>query len=255
MLPPICTSRPVSRRIWAISAVVVDLPLVPVIAMKGASGASFARSRQNSSISPMISTPAACAFVTLQCGTGWVSGTPGESISAAKPAKSASRRSVTGTPCARTASTRSALSSKACTRAPPAINARAVASPDPPRPNRATSRPAKTVEGVMPISSSQLERRQPDHRKHDGDDPEADHDLRLGPAQLLEMVMDRRHLEHALARQLVGGDLDDHRGSLEHEQAADDGEHDFVLRCHCDCAEHAAERQRTGIAHEDLCGR
>ena len=34
ILPPICTSRPASRRIWAISAVVVDLPLVPVMATK-----------------------------------------------------------------------------------------------------------------------------------------------------------------------------------------------------------------------------
>ena len=39
MLPPIWVSRPVARKIWAISAVVVDLPLVPVMAMNGASGA------------------------------------------------------------------------------------------------------------------------------------------------------------------------------------------------------------------------
>ena len=49
------------RRIWAISAVVVDLPLVPVMATKGAAGAILARSRQKSSMSPMISTPAALA--------------------------------------------------------------------------------------------------------------------------------------------------------------------------------------------------
>ena len=65
------------------SAVVVDLPLVPVIAMKGARGASFARSRQKSSMSPMISIAAAFAFATDQCGWGWVSGTPGASTSAA----------------------------------------------------------------------------------------------------------------------------------------------------------------------------
>ena len=59
------------------SAVVVDLPLVPVMATNGASGASFARSRQNSSMSPMISTPAAFASLADQCGSGWVSGTPG----------------------------------------------------------------------------------------------------------------------------------------------------------------------------------
>ena len=40
----------------------VDLPFVPVMAMKGASEAIVRRSRQNSSISPMISMPAAFAF-------------------------------------------------------------------------------------------------------------------------------------------------------------------------------------------------
>ena len=57
MLPPICTSLPACRKMCAISAVVVDLPLVPVIATNGAAGARRRRSRQNSSMSPMISTP------------------------------------------------------------------------------------------------------------------------------------------------------------------------------------------------------
>ena len=38
---------------------------------------------------------------------------------------------------------------------------------------------------------------------------------------------------------------------LQHEQAADDGEHDLVLGRHRDGAERAAERQRAGVAHED----
>ena len=54
----------------AISAVVVDLPLVPVMATNGASGAMRRRSRQNSSMSPIISTPAARACSTVQCGVG-----------------------------------------------------------------------------------------------------------------------------------------------------------------------------------------
>src|SRR4051794_28332510 len=41
--------------------------------------------------------------------------------------------------------------------------------------------------------SSQLECREPCEREHNRDDPEPDHDLRLGPAFLLEMVMQRRH--------------------------------------------------------------
>jgi hypothetical protein len=65
-----------------VSAVVVDLPLVPVIAMNGALGAAALRSRPNSSTSPMISTPAPRANSTVQCGLGWVSGTPGDSTKA-----------------------------------------------------------------------------------------------------------------------------------------------------------------------------
>ena len=37
MLPPTCTSRPAALRMCAVSAVVVDLPLVPVMAMNGTS--------------------------------------------------------------------------------------------------------------------------------------------------------------------------------------------------------------------------
>ena len=77
-----------------ISAVVVDLPLVPVMATNGASGAWLRRSRQNSSMSPMTSTPAARASPTVQCGAGWVSGTPGASTSAAMRDQSISRRSA-----------------------------------------------------------------------------------------------------------------------------------------------------------------
>ncbi len=81
ILPPICTSQPAEPKRCAVSAVVVDLPFVPVMAMSGASGAIAARSRQKSSMSPMISTPAAVASFADQCGSGWVSGTPGVSTS------------------------------------------------------------------------------------------------------------------------------------------------------------------------------
>src|SRR5882724_12149928 len=100
-------------------------------------------------------------------------------------------------------------------------------------------------------SSSQFQRRKPGQRQHDRDDPEPDHDLRFGPAELLEMMMDRRHLENALSGQLEGGDLHDHRHRLQHEQSADHRKHDLVLDRDRDRAEHAAKRERAGIAHED----
>src|SRR6478672_2835529 len=102
------------------SAVVVDLPLVPVMATNGECGASLRRSRQNNSTSPITSTLALFASTTDQWGAGWVSGTPGASSSADTVAQSILRRSSVATPAARALSTLAALSSNATTSAPPA---------------------------------------------------------------------------------------------------------------------------------------
>ena len=53
-------------------------------------------------------------------------------------------------------------------------------------------------------------------------DHEARDDLRLAPADQLEVVVERRHPEDALAGQLERADLDDDRQRLEDEDAADD---------------------------------
>src|SRR5581483_3094553 len=94
-------------------------------------------------------TPAARALTTDQCGSGCVSGTPGASTSAAKRLQSAPFRSSTRKPAAAAAVQLSALSSAATTAAPPAASARQVASPERPRPNTATVRPANVVIGVI----------------------------------------------------------------------------------------------------------
>src|ERR1700761_6227762 len=176
-------------------------------------------------MSPITSTPASRAAKTLQCGAGWVSGAPGVRISAAKFFQDTLRRSAVMKPACVAFATLSALSSAAITSAPPAFNAWQLARPEPPRPNTATVLPAKEVTGIMTSKSAQLQGGEAGERQHDGDDPEADHDLRLGPAQLLEMMMDRRHPEDALAGELEGGDLHDDRHRFQHEQAADHGQH------------------------------
>ena len=153
MLPPSCVSKPALAHRCAISAVVVDLPLVPVMATNGAWGACARRSRQNNSMSPITSTAMARASPTDQCGDGWVSGTPGASTSAAIFDQSSSRRSATGTPALAALAMRSALSSQPTTSAPPANSALAAISPEPPSPNTATLRPAKVVIGIMPAPS------------------------------------------------------------------------------------------------------
>src|ERR1700722_12517529 len=149
ILPPIWVSQPATRIRCAISAVVVDLPLVPVMATNGASGAWLRRSRQNNSISPITSTPACRAASTLQCGAGCVSGAPGVKISAAKFAHDTVRKSAVMNPACAALATFSALSSPATTSAPPAFRAWQLASPEPPRPNTATVLPENEVTGIM----------------------------------------------------------------------------------------------------------
>ena len=85
---------------------------------EGAFGAILARSRQNSSMSPMISTPASRAFAD-QCGSGWVSGTPGERMKDAKRDQSLFRRSAVSMPFALASAIFAGLSSQAITRPAP----------------------------------------------------------------------------------------------------------------------------------------
>src|SRR6056297_3028566 len=99
--------------------------------------------------------------------------------------------------------------------------------------------------------SAHLQGRQADQREDERDDPEADHDLRLGPALFLVMMMDRRHQEDALAGALEIDHLNDHRERLGHEEAADDAQNQFVLGGDRDGTQCAAQGQRAGIAHED----
>src|SRR5690606_38643879 len=208
---------------------------------------------QNSSTSPMISTPAPRASSTVQCGFGWVSGTPGDSTKEAKPDQSSVRRSPVAMPSPAALATLSGLSSQATTSAPPSTSARAVAVPEPPSPKRATRFPSKERPGIM--KSPQLQTGETDEGQDHGDDPEADHDLAFGPAELLEMMMDRRHQEDAAAGHLEEADLDDDRQRLHDEEAADDGEHDLMLGGHRDGADQPAHGERAGVAHEDRGGR
>ena len=148
ILPPSCASMPAEAARCAVNAVVVDLPLVPVMAMKGAACASRRRSRQNSSMSPITGTPALCASSTVQCGFGCVSGTPGASTSAAILVQSIACKSAIGMPAASAFLRLSAVSSEATTSAPPAMSARALTRPEPPKPNTATFRPARVATGI-----------------------------------------------------------------------------------------------------------
>src|SRR6516225_5837124 len=112
--------------------------------------------------------------------------------------QSAIFRSASGSPAAFTASRPFSPSSQAKTEAPPASKERPAASPDSPIPKTATVLPAKECASIM---LPQLQRGQPNKGENHGNDPETHNNGRLGPALLLEMVVQRRHSEHALARQ------------------------------------------------------
>src|SRR5271169_635437 len=249
ILPPIATSRPACRKTWAIRAVVVDFPFVPVIATKGAAGARAARSRAKSSMSPTITRPAAFAHSTVQCGLGSVSGTPGARTKSWNFDQSAAARSTGAKPAAAAFARAASLSSQPATSAPPATSARNVERPEPPSPNRATRLPADVATGVM---SPQLQSGEADHRQHESDDPEPHDDLRLGPAELLEMMMNRRHAEDPPARQLERGHLHHDGKRLHDEKSADDRQHDLVLDGDRRSAQQASEGEGTGVAHENL---
>ena len=83
------------------------------------------------------------------------------------------------------------------TSAPIARRARAPAGRSCPAPPRRSACRRTESAGKR---SSDLQRRQADQRQDHRDDPEADDDGRLGPALLLEMVVQRRHQEHAACR-------------------------------------------------------
>ncbi len=133
-LPPTNVGRPVARMMSPTSVVVVDLPLVPVIAIS-----VLDTNRDASSISPVTVTPAARA-----AASSGISGTPGDSTISSAPVNVASRCP----PSSRATSTGSspsappnALASRlsvTVTCAPRAAHSFAAAIPERPRPTTST---------------------------------------------------------------------------------------------------------------------
>ena len=94
----------------------------------------------------------------------------------------------------------------------------------------------------------------PSSAKDGGQNPEPDDDgVFLPPAQL-EVMMERRHREDAFAGQLETEHLQDDRDRFDHEDAADHHEQQLLFATNRDDADHAADGQRAGVAHEDFRG-
>ena len=159
--------------------------------------------RASSSMSQMICLPAARAAAATGCGLGRWLGMPGLMTSAvdarpvdATPDRRARRRSSAA------ASRDAALSSQATQSIPAAFRARTVARPERASPSTTNDEPLSTPRSI--IRSPQFQGGETGHRQDGGDDPEAEDDGGLGPALLLEMMVQRRHAEDALAGPLEG---------------------------------------------------
>ena len=173
------------------SVVTVLLPLVPVMPTTRPPA-----SRANSSISPTSRgrAPRACRR------NGSASGTPGDTTTWSAPSSTAGSKPP------------SAVAAGGHERgAVPRVRAARRAIGDDERDGPARRGGARTTAGAaearsrcsglcgVGAASAQLQRGQPDQGQHERDDPEADDDLRLGPALELVVVVDRRHAEDALA--------------------------------------------------------
>ena len=68
------------------------------------------------------------------------------------------------------------------------------------------------------------------------------------------MMMNGRHAEDPLARQLEGADLNDHRDSFEHKDAAHNEKYDLMAGHDRDNAQCSAQCQRADVAHKNHGG-
>ena len=150
MLPPTSTGRTWVRSSSPVSAVVVVLPLVPVMAMTSAS-----ITRHASSSSPMIGTPRA----RTAASAGSSSGTPGLTTTSSAPRNAASgwppvqsAQPSRSSPRASAGSASSGLESEASTRPPRRRISRAAATPLLASPTTETVLPASDWRYVAPRS-------------------------------------------------------------------------------------------------------
>ena len=189
------SARRPSARIWPISAVVVDLPLVPVMPTNRACRLGAGQQLD-------VADDLACRRRAPRRppDAAW-EGVRDARADAPAPRRATSRcaagsASVHARPPPRLARRRRCRPRRR-SRSPAAFRARTVARPERASPSTTNDEPLRTARSI--IRSPQLQGGEAGHRQDGGDDPEADDDGRLGPALLLEMMVQRRHAEDAPA--------------------------------------------------------
>src|ERR1700678_1124902 len=260
---------PEAARISPVSVVVVVLPLEPVMARM-----LPLRNCAASSSSPMTVNPKALTWTS----SGVSSGTPGlttirswrRKVSRPWPPDS------TMMPCSRRAGISLAKAaaermSETVTCAPCWRRNRAADRPDLPNPTTRTFLPFNSIRTPALIGSiansncgtqrrcgcaalAEFERGECKQCKHQGRNPEADDDFGFAPAEELEVMVQRSHLEDTLLAQLVAAHLQNNGKGLEHEDAADEREQQLLANDDCDGGDGSAEGERADIAHEDFSG-
>src|SRR5690606_10643977 len=267
-LPALQDRRPAARSTAVSICTVVVLPLVPVMVSQGA--APTARRRHASSTSPQMSMP----WPAASASSGWSGRQPGEvttrsigsrgipptcsgptrtstprmsrmrirSISAELPAGSAPSTRITLAP----RSTRASAAAKPLTPPPVTRMRRPLGSKGSAWSGWTSVRPAGLPTTDDPL---RVEQSQPEGDEESGQDPEADDDRHLCPAQELEVVLERRHPEDAFAGGLEGGDLDDHRERDHDEETAEDDDEQLGAGRDGQAGHRTTERQRAGVTH------
>src|SRR5574340_518769 len=187
-----------------------------------------------SSTAPMTRAPRARA----RSSTGRPAGTAGESTISSGQSKSASACREKGTRTLRPSGrSSSALRSVARTSTPWLASSSIEAIPD-------FSRPMTRAFFTSMNGLPQFEGGEREQRQHQPRDPETHDDLGFLPAERLEVVMQRRHLEDPLAAQLEAAHLQHHRERIHHENAADEDQQDFLLDEHGNRGHPTAKPQR-----------
>src|SRR3989304_2153925 len=124
--------------------------------------------------------------------------------------------------------------------------------PATPRPTTVTRLSAKSRSARRSRFMLDLQRQDRTHgRSQDADYPQPLHHLRLAPAQLLEVVVQRRHAKDALAAaQPVVADLEHVGGALEDEDDADGRQAEPLAGHEGGGGQPAAQGESACIAHE-----
>ena len=92
------------------------------------------------------------------------------------------------------------------------------------------------------------------HRENCGDGGSNDHDLAFVPAAFFKMMMDGCHFEDAFFEKLIRADLQNNGNGFDDIDKSYKDDEKRILAKESQSRYHAAEKERTRIAHENAGG-